>query len=344
MPPAAKQKPQRRWLRLLFRVTIVLALVIGWSMGWHRVAELVDEEIDQFLLETGRRGEPVACPDHRIEGFPFSLVLTCDSLAATPDGAGPRLRAGKVRASFHIYRPNAVSVHLAGPLLLEEADGIALTANWRELDAQVSFNLDGPRQLSARSDGFSLRRDDAAIAADIGHLDFSISRAVAPHHTDPFDIRLTASEFMLAAAGSSLLPEFSLSSDLRLDRLPPVHAPHFDLVADLRANGLSGEFRQAVFTPKAGGRITLSGPFEIARDGLLTTRIDVTTADFEALAGFIETLLRDRPDAIDQLRQATAILSAVGFGGPGASSLTLAVERGSLRAGIVPLGDIPPLF
>ena len=92
------------------------------------------------------------------------------------------------------------------------------------------------------------------------------------------------------------------------------------------------------------GSIDIAGPFAIAENGVLTATIEVTATDLDAVVDFVAAFLRQQPEQQRQLRDAAALLSAAGFGRSGTNSLTLTVEHGAMRAGIIALGELPPLF
>jgi hypothetical protein len=348
MTDEAKQRPRarRRLLRWILALVLVL-LAAGWTWGWYRGADELNAYADRYLTRASKQGSRISCPNRRVTGFPFSLAMTCDSFSLQSDADGTKVDAGPLRSSLRLYWPNTLNLAMDGPLnVAGTGENGTFNADWRRLSAGLRFGFSGPRQLSLQTSGFSLKGTGAAapIAADIGTLDMTLARVDAAATADPVDIRMEGNDIALKAGDGTVVPPFALSADLRLDNPPAPRGLHFDLVAWLRKHGLSGEFRHASFATPSGGRVELSGPFKLARNGLLSARARIAATDFDAIAGFLAEILRNRPDALDQLRQATAILAATGLGGSSETALTLVIDRGRVSAGIIPLGDIPPLF
>lgn len=338
MPPATRQNPRRRrWRRWLLPVAAIL-VALAWSWGWHEGAAALDARIAALLARSNTGGGQLACPGRRLGGFPVGFDLACDSVAFASAGQGIAVDAGALGLAVRLWHPTSLAARLDGPLTATGAT--VLSGDWDDLAATLRFGLDGPTRLSLRSSRLVLRRQDGR-AASFAALDLAVERAPGEAGARPLDLSLSGRGIALDPDGAGALPPLSLTADLRLDDLSADFNRRFDLVRYLRENGISGLLRN-VDLAASGTRLSASGPFKLARDGLVSARLDIAASDLGGLREFVVRVAGGDPDVLERFGQAFALLSAAGFGA--GSRLTLVIDEGQVRAGILPLGRIPPLF
>jgi hypothetical protein len=144
-------------------------------------------------------------------------------------------------------------------------------------------------------------------------------------------------------------PAFSLAADTRIDALAYELKPGFDLDAHVRKNGISGEARQIVLEPQAGGRMVLSGPIKIGADGLVDGQLRIEASQIASLGAFFTALFPQDSDTIANIANLLSSLETpVAENGDAATgrsaTVTLTIRRGAVSFGLIGLGRLPPLF
>jgi hypothetical protein len=342
MNEVSGKPPTRR--RKLFRaigfVALLLALGFGWSWAWNRVAERVATETDRRIEALSRQGREIDCPGRSISGFPFRIEIRCESTGIEVPAAGFSAKAGQLRTAAQIYNPGHLIAEIDGPALVESGSAQPLRLDWEAMRLSLNANLDGLQRFSAQaraasvSDGWS---DPPQVLARAANAEAHARPASAPDGKPAADLALTLEEAVIV--GEAQLPPFSLAGDARIDMDPKALAA-MRRPGDLRrAGGLAGELRLLQLQPKAGGSLSLSGPFQIDARGLLTGRFRVSASEAAGLVEFARAVF---PQAADELGAALVVLQAAAGGG--SANVTLDVDRGEMRAGFIRLGRIPPLF
>jgi hypothetical protein len=332
-------------------LVLILALGAGWHFAWNWGAGELDRRatlLTQRLAEDGARLE---CNDRRIEGFPFRIGVYCTTIEFAPPGGGA-FSAGELRSAAQFYNPGHVVAELDGPALVQLPNGMRFQAEWENLRSSLRAGLSGISAVSLElrqpvlSEGKGTRGEQVLARSD------EIQVHARRSQEDPAALD-TALSTQAMRDDKERFPAFSLASDIRLDALADALRQGFDLEAHVRESGISGEARNVVLEPSAGGRMVFSGPFKIGADGLIDAKFRIEANEIASLGTFFAALFPRSSDAIDNI---AFLLSSIGPSSTGANAdagspatgnsatITLTIQRGTVSLGLISLGTLPPLF
>ena len=142
-----EKKPRRTsrfWLLAPF--TLLMLVVVAWSIGWFVIRDQVETRIDRALAREASLGRSWECAEREIAGFPFRIEISCASLTFE-SADGMNLSLGSSRALAQIYQPRHLIVEVSGPM--RGGDGRASVAgDWSSLRASVKELGRGTEQVS----------------------------------------------------------------------------------------------------------------------------------------------------------------------------------------------------
>jgi len=157
---AKSSKNPNRWgLYLPFAALFLLCAV--WSGFWYYTAGRIGDVMDEAFAREAKAGRDWSCPNRRLAGFPFRILLTCDAprfVSHMQGRAGEGSLSGLAMEARAIDPTRAIAI-LTGPLTVE-ANGGTIIANWR--DARSSVSTD-----TKRLNDFSLDIQGLTISASL---------------------------------------------------------------------------------------------------------------------------------------------------------------------------------
>lgn len=177
----------------------------GWSVLWLFAAQTTQGSLLDWVARERGRGRNWSCIDHRLEGFPFRIEVTCDepSFRGTFGGATIAGRLGALSAVAEVYAPTSVVVSVKGPLRIESSDRRSLDAAWGSLVIDLGFAVDGLDHARLVADRLQLhavapRFDDLSLTARRAETDFAADRG-QPADPSAYDFSLRIDKGRLAA-------------------------------------------------------------------------------------------------------------------------------------------------
>lgn len=319
----------------------VIVVFAGWSAFWWFAASTVDEASADAIRDAGSRGMIVECGDRVVRGWPFRLTLVCDgALLETPDH---RVASDGLRAVAQVYDPTHLIVEADSPF--EYSGGAVpgrLVASWNT--GHASFHL-RDRAVDRASIAFS----------EIG-MDIDALAPLSAPKAERLELHVRGSEQSLDLDVALSVRTFSAT--LANDDLPEAD---FDVAITLTGGryllvGQNRRFLEA-FTSETGiltvhralltvgeAQVEISGRFSLSPDGMLSGEPVIAIADADALA---RELARIPGLNMEPIRPVLSALS--GFGAETtiddrpARSVSLSIRDGSVTAGLIPLGRLPPV-
>ncbi|HSO46891.1 MAG TPA: DUF2125 domain-containing protein, partial [Rhizobiaceae bacterium] len=217
--------------------------------------------------------------------------------------------------------------------------------NWEVLRSSLRANLDSINAFSVelRQPVLSEGRGTAGEQVLARSEEAQLHARRSPQDRNSLDLAMSAQAFR---DDQQRFPGFSLAAEARLDAIADRIASGRNPLEILRRDGLSGEAGKLEIAPSDGGRLTLSGPFTVAPDGLLDGEITITAERIAALGAFFTALV---PGEAEMIRNVAGLLSSLetGGGGEGAgrtASIKLTIVRGRVSLGLIPVGELPPRF
>lgn len=341
-----------KWLAVAIVVLIVL-----YTIGWFYLASRVESAAAQAISEAEAQGTEIGCADRDVRGYPFRLGLHCDAtVLATTDGV--RFEAGAFRSAAQVYEPTRLISELDGPASFETPTASG-TAEWRAARASTRIGEGGLQLGTVAIDDLRFAADPTSGVAVTGEVDRAVA-SIQPNGAD-LDAALTIDGLDLAPVEGRDLPPTTLNIDATLS----------DAASALRGGGpiesLRGRtvtLRNAGLALAGGGRIETSGQVAINADGLPTGEIEIGLSDPAATVAALSELFPN----------ASGVFQAIGgvFGGASGSvggllsgvlgreepataqvtpnaeegelkTITVALNNGQARVGLIPLGRVPPL-
>jgi hypothetical protein len=323
-------------------ILVIAALAAGWYFAWNRGAAELNRHADIAIARIGAEGGRLECMDRHIEGFPFRIGIFCSAFEFAPPGGGA-FSASKLRSAAQFYNPGHVISELDGPAQVQLPDGTRFELGWEALRSSIRANLDGMNALSfeLRQPVLSEGRGTAGEQTLARSDDVQVHARRSPQDAATLDLAVSLSA---VRDDKERFPGFSFSGDASFNSLADQITAGGDLAAFIRDSGLSGEARSLVLEPAEGGRLVLSGPFKVDRDGLLTGEIRIEATRVAALGAFFTALF---PQESETIANIAGLLGSLDSGDAGADkprSVTLTVSRGRISIGLIPAGSIPPLF
>jgi hypothetical protein len=103
--------------------------------------------------------------------------------------------------------------------------------------------------------------------------------------------------------------------------------------------GTKGELRRMVVDLGEGRVLTLSGPFAIGDDGLISGSIRIEIEKIRAWRDTLKTAYPDKKDTFDDIAKVLRVLTL----GRDDGSADITIQNGVAMLGFIPLGQLPPL-
>ncbi len=362
----------------------IVALGAGWTWLWYYAASVADHTLAGWIEREAAAGRVYSCGSQSIGGFPFRIQVDCDRAAAAINDKQPPVAADakSITVAAAIYHPTVLTSEITGPLTISVAgQAPLLTGNLSTAQISVSGVPPNPDSISlvldqAQFDGGT--GDESVIfSADHAELHGSIVGG-SPRANPVIDasVRFTAAR---AASVHPLLAE-PLQGDAELvlqglrDLAPKSWAEHFREIqaADgkIEIKHLRIQRADAIvvgtgtMSINANGR--LEGLFRVAISGLdkivpqlgidrlIGRGIDRLTGmpaqSTDAGLGALDRLMPGLSGVVRRSANATIVESLTKMGEPTeidkkpAIVLPLRISDGSIYLGMVPLGEVPPLF
>ena len=114
-----------------------------------------------------------------------------------------------------------------------------------------------------------------------------------------------------------------------------------DIVDLGRQKGLSGKLESFSYSTGEVGNITISGPFSVNKRGLLSGTFELKLTEG---AYILTNLARSFPDNRELMLKIAQGLKFIAGATDGVVSAKVDVKNGKASLGIIPLGDIKPLY
>lgn len=330
-------------MRLRFKIVLaaVLGVVVIWSVAWFAVATFVERKMDTAIAGMRADGLRVSCADRSIAGYPFRLEVRCGHGSQLwTDGRTVRL--GGLTAVALIYRPDRLIVEARAPAEIAGRGAPPLRFDWTLAHMSAAFDAAdrariGLSRLSLEATGLVA---SAGTAGAIGAGRVRFHARENPERAGALDLALEVDQFAPYPGADPI----DFSALAVVGDGGHVLAGRADaLLAALASGGVPVEITE--LTVASGeAKVSAAGTVRVRADGLVDGEIDVAIAGMadgelpymnvmlpaeqaKPLAEFLQT-------ALSYGRETTVA------GTPG-RAFTLTIESGRVRAGLVPLGQIP---
>jgi hypothetical protein len=154
---ATAKPPRRHIWPVVLPVGVVVVLAAGWCALWYYAAGVADRTMSGWIDREAASGRIYTCGNQTIGGFPFRIEADCAGAGATINSTTPPFAVTAKDAAFaaNVYHPTLLVGDITSPLsVAAPGQPPSFVANWSraELTVQglppepdaVSFTLDKP--------------------------------------------------------------------------------------------------------------------------------------------------------------------------------------------------------
>lgn len=339
-----EKSPKNSARRYVILGLVVVLVLVGWSAFWVFSRNKTQALVDKVLNRQVGGQALVTCEDQSLGGYPFRLLLTCSSYKAHDPKSGWQISGGPLRAIWQVYSPNLALLEGDNMLKLNHPPtGLETTIKASLIRASIRLE---PNLALSR---LSIEAQDMELASNLRPLGQQVPPVTAknlevharpnPQNADDLDLALTAVEL-----DTSLIPRLdgSLTATALKGLSPAI---------------LQSRQPQKVWLDQSGKLEALSGVVVIGQKTLKVNGGLAFNPQGYASGKLALKILNPKPDAAKG--KATLSASADGLNGPltalqllgkpttdgdlVGSEVPITIQDGQLRAGLLPLGRIPPL-
>lgn len=324
-------------------LSTVVTVAILWTGVWFGARWWLADTLHKSVTDlSARNGVTVTCPDERIGGWPFRLVVDCGKgLAVTlPDGG--KFETAKARGEGTVFNLRRLDFRFASPASYAAPDGRRLDLAASELVASIGFAKGRANRLSLKTVDLSAT-GPLAVGTEgkltMGRADLMLARTT--ERPEDADIAATIDGLGLAVGGTALTPlpvRLTLAATLAQADMA-VAGPA--ALAGWRAAG--GKLTLHRLAAELGGAtLTLHGEGTVSEAGLVQAEGQVTGRDLNTLAASAAA------GGVSLTPELTGLVMAFVFMGTaaddGGRSIGLRIEDGTVSANGREIGRIAPLF
>lgn len=323
-----------------FKALMALALagVVAWSVLWFVAATIVDRQIEKAEIAAGTSGTTIACVHRDISGFPFRIEVRCKDGSHVGNGRDTVTVAGLAVTAL-VYNPSRVIAEVRGPVTLGGEGGLRFAADWSLAHASARLDLgEGAlERFDAEVVDFVL---EAVGAGELRMAEVDVNVRRNPQSPDDVDF---------AASLDRLVP-FSGGEPARITLQGRLEGAAGLLKGDAQSvlqRALSGSLPLVIDTVQldsAGLRVAANGNLTLGRDGKLDGKLDVAVSGHDKGLPYVGQLAPQHEDTINTL--ITNLLTYAPdtkIGEHDAKKVSLVVNDGVVKAGIVTLYTVPPV-
>jgi len=320
--------------RIIILGSVVVALVVLWSIGWLVAAGFIKQNIDAQALADGVSSPRLTCGTLNVGGYPFRFDADCETAQIAMGDIV--LDVPGLRASVLVYAPTHLRASAKGPLqLTDNFTGTRNSLAWSGLEA--SIRLQDWRIARASVSGQNLVWADnlmgETIIAQSPLVEFHLFDIPEQHDTE---------RHLAALAGYAQAQDVSYPGITLSDTKAEVQLELSGLPDDVRN---WGDPRLLPLVQQAGGTLKIvsihatdassvldaSGELKLDAQGLLDGAIAITSTGVAERIG---------PMLAEPWR--TLVLGTAQA--DGSYTNRLAFTAGAIFSGLVPIASVAPLF
>ncbi|WP_428670726.1 DUF2125 domain-containing protein [Roseibium sp.] len=333
---------RRRYVLLIGALVLVAA---GWSAAWFYGRSELAGQIDLQLAGLSRQGFEVSCQDLSIAGYPFRYEVRCHDVVSS-NKAGATGTLGTLTAVALIYNPWHVIFEAGGPArLTDPLQGLAGDFGWESARASLKMSEGSLGALDA-----VVSKPDAVIEGPYSAGLFAADKAEVHLREAPNLPGALESFLSLTALKLKSLPDLKETVSLRAQSRITGGMGLFagaNTAQLVQANDGELPVELVLFEATLGeSRVNAAGDLVVSGDGMLSGTLDLTVGNADALLETLKPLFPPQDSSLALLDGVLKSLepSAQEIDGVSTIALPVQIDHGLVRIGLLPLGQIPPLF
>jgi hypothetical protein len=315
-------------------VVVVAALYVG---GWYYAVSALKGNVLRALGKRDNAGISAECTDLDFRGFPFKIGMYCSKVMVDDHVNGISASFDKLTSSAAVYQPGHIAWQLKSPAEIRNANGLAISAEWTDLQSTLVTKGKGIEQGTTAIEGLK-----AGIVSAFNGQNINVTAG----HTE-IHVRQNGDDLETAIGVENanavikdfpqILPALTANADITLSG----KAGLLDgSDKDGRLNGTSGILHRVVADIGDGRVMTLSGPFSFDEQGYVSGQFKLK---IDQLGPWRDGLTAAIPAAKHTIDLAAKLLKAMAAGGDNVT-VDLTADHGNVTlSGFIPLGSIPPI-
>jgi hypothetical protein len=379
----ARGPRHRRILPVILSVLVLIALAGGWCWLWYYAAAKADRTLAGWVQREAAAGRVYSCGSQDITGFPFRIQAHCVQAGAQINSNQPpfAVNAKDITFTAQVYNPTLLVARVTGPLTLSvPGQPPTFTANWSSAEMSLHGLPPAPESVTVAVDNPRVDQAIDSKATTIFTADSAdVSTSIIDGSINSNPVIETLIHFAAATAPTvhPLLAE-PVQGDIDAefkgfkDLAPKPWAQRF---REMQADGGSIEIKRLrIERPDSiiigVGTLTLNpdgkleGLIRVAISGVenIVPQLGIDRAigrGIDQLAGnksggqglsALDRLMPGLGNAVRDTANSSIVDNLKKMGQPTeidnkpAVVLPLRVSDGSVYLGMIPLGDLPPLF
>jgi hypothetical protein len=187
-----ERRHSRFWLYTPF--ILLLLVAIAWSVAWWVIRDRATNSLDAWLATEARAGRQWTCTDRQVGGYPFRVLVACNSLTLKQGPVTASL--GRVTSMSQVYQPAFVITEIEGPLRVSDGR-TTLEGTWDLLQSSLHASPRGLQRFSlvAESPRVTVTGMGAEdVVSNARHLEFHVRPNPARAADKAFDTALIVRE------------------------------------------------------------------------------------------------------------------------------------------------------
>jgi hypothetical protein len=153
--PGAAAPARRRLWPVVLPVCAVIGLSVVWCALWYYASGVADRTTSGWIAREAAAGRVYSCGSQSITGFPFRFEADCAPAGATITSTRPpfAVAAKGVSVAAQVYHPTTLVGDIAAPLTVAEpGQPPSFVANWTRAQGSVSGLPPYPDSVSVALD------------------------------------------------------------------------------------------------------------------------------------------------------------------------------------------------
>ena len=382
--PSAPVPAGRRVWPIFVSLAVIVVLAAGWSALWYYAATVADRTLSGWVAREATAGRTYSCGSQGIAGFPFRIEARCVDAAAVLTTSQPpfSFTAKDVVFAAEVYHPTLLVGEVTGPLTLAQpGEPPSFVANWSRAQMSVrglppepesvSVTLNQPRldQINGASKRLLFQAEQAETSGRIIsgsasnnpvietnlHVETATAPTLHPLLAEPLranvDVVLRGFKDLLPKPWSARFEEMQSSGGNIEIKSFRAERPDAKIIGTgtltINEHGkLDGLIRVGVVGIER--IVPLLGVDQLIGQGI--DRLSGSNGPSASGLGSLDRLMPGLSDVVRQSANAGIIENLKKMGQPTeidnkpAIVLPLRVSDGLVTLGMIPLGQIPPLF
>jgi hypothetical protein len=164
------ESPRRRIWPFALPVGVVVVLAAGWCALWYYAAGVADRTLSGWVEREAAAGRVYSCGTQSIGGFPLRIQADCTTAGATIKTTTPPFAVTAKDVSFaaHVYHPTLLIGDITSPLTVAvPGQPPSFVANWSRAELTVRGLPPEPEGVAVALDKPHLDHMDGAAATAV---------------------------------------------------------------------------------------------------------------------------------------------------------------------------------